>query len=239
MEPYVLCVIFARGGSKGVPRKNIRPLAGKPLLGWAIEKALRSRRIDRVVVSTDDPEIAEVAKSFGAEVPFLRPAELATDEAPEWLSWQHALDTLQADPAEPRVEVIVTVPCTAPLGTTEDVDTIIEALLSDPGADAAIAVTPARRNPYFNMVVLDEKGYARVAIKGDAPVHRRQAAPRIYDIAPVALAARPEFVMRSSLYLEGKVRTVEVPELHGVDIDSELDFAFAEFLLERRRQGLL
>ena len=85
-QAYVVGCIFARGGSKSVPRKNIRPLAGKPLIGYAIQTALASQYIDRVIVSTDDDEIATVAKACGAEVPFMRPAELARDDSPEWLA---------------------------------------------------------------------------------------------------------------------------------------------------------
>ncbi len=90
MKPYVVGAIFARGGSKGVPRKNVRLLAGKPLIAYAIETALASALIDRVIVSTEDSEIATVARQYGAEVPFMRPVDLATDEALEWHAWQHA-----------------------------------------------------------------------------------------------------------------------------------------------------
>ena len=99
-----VAVIFARGGSKGLPGKNIRPLAGKPLIAWAIEHALAVKRIDRVIVSTDSEEIAAVAREYGAEVPFLRPAELARDDSPEWLAWRHALNYfLNVDGVLPEV----------------------------------------------------------------------------------------------------------------------------------------
>ena len=97
MKPYVVGAIFARGGSKGVPGKNLRILAGKPLIAYAIETALASKLIDRVIVSTDDAEIAAVAQQHGAEVPFMRPQELARDDSPEWLSWQHAIRTMESN----------------------------------------------------------------------------------------------------------------------------------------------
>lgn len=105
MKPYVLGAIFARGGSKGVPRKNVRMLAGKPLIAYAIEAARQCPLIDRVIVSTDDAEIADTASAYGADVPFMRPAQLATDTAAEWLAWQHAIQTLQSGP-ESKPEVV-------------------------------------------------------------------------------------------------------------------------------------
>src|SRR5687767_5970077 len=94
MKPHIVGFIFARGGSKGIPRKNIRLLGGKPLIAYSIEAARASRFIERVIVSTDDPEIAKVAQQYGAEIPFIRPAELAQDNSPEWLAWQHAVRSL-------------------------------------------------------------------------------------------------------------------------------------------------
>ncbi len=159
----IVACIFARGGSKGVPRKNIRLLGGKPLIGRAIEAALASSLIDRVIVSTDDAEIAGVARRFGAEIPFMRPAELATDQASEWLAWKHAAQFLRAEPGGAEVGALVSVPTTSPLRITEDVDAAIRAF--DPATtDAVIAVREAQRNPYFNMVRIDSDGYARLVM---------------------------------------------------------------------------
>ena len=232
MKPYVVGFIFARGGSKGVPRKNIRPLAGKPLIAYAIETAQASELIDRVVVSTDDVEIADVAQQYGAEVPFLRPQELARDDSPEWLAWQHAIRTLEVTKDEPKMEVFVCIPPTSPLRAVEDVDACIRTLLES-DADLVITVKPAERNPYFNMVVLDGAGYARLVIPPDRTIYRRQAAPPVYDMTTVAYAAWPEFVLNASSMFEGKVKAVVVPAERALDIDTELDFKFAEFLLRQ------
>lgn len=232
MSPYVIGVIFARGGSKGVPRKNIRPLAGKPLIAYAIETALASELIDRVIVSTDDEEIAEIAQQCGAEVPFMRPSELAQDNSPEWLAWQHAIQMLEAAEGEPKIDVFVCVSPTSPLRAVEDVDACIQTLLES-DADLVITVRPAERNPYFNMVVLDGAGYARLVIPPEQVVHRRQAVPPVYDMTTVAYAARPEFVLSADSMFEGKVKAVVVPAGRALDIDTELDFKFAEFLLEQ------
>jgi len=230
MKPYVVGVIFARGGSKGVPRKNIRPLASKPLIAYAIETALASELIDRVVVSTDDEEIAEIAQQHGAKVPFMRPQELARDDSPEWLAWQHAIRVLEVTKGEPRMDVFVCIPPTSPLRAVEDVNACIKTLLES-DADLVITVKAAERSPYFNMVVLDEQGYARLVVPPDRPIHRRQAVPPVYDMTTVAYAARPGFVLNANSIFEGKVKAVIVPVERALDIDTELDFKFAEFLV--------
>jgi CMP-N-acetylneuraminic acid synthetase len=229
-----LALIPARGGSKGVPRKNIRLLAGKPLIVYSIETALASSKIDRVVVSTDDPEIAEVAKQHGAEVPFMRPQELASDDSPEWLTWQHAVRSLQA--AGDDIELMVCISPTSPLRAVEDVDACIELLLEGE-ADLVCTVKTAQRNPYFNMVVLDQQGYARLAISPTGAIHRRQDAPDVFDMTTVAYAMMPDFLLRATSIFQGNVKSVLVPDERALDIDSELDFKFAEFLLSQRVAG--
>ena len=235
-EGSILALIPARGGSKGVPRKNIKELCGKPLIAYAIETALGSSFIDRVVVSTDDQEIAEVARRYGAEVPFQRPPELATDASPELLTWQHAIRTLNEEKGTSPIEVFVCVPPTAPLRTVADVDSCISALLEDE-ADLVITVRESERNPYFNMVILDEQGGARLVIPPDKTVFHRQDAPPVYDITTVAYAARPEYILNASSILEGNIRAVVVPAERALDIDTETDFMFADFMLKRTLKG--
>jgi len=227
----VVAVIFARGGSKGVPRKNLRLLAGTPLIGHAIAAARTSHLIDRVIVSTDDDEIAAVALSCGAEVPFMRPAELAKDDSPEWAAWQHAVRTIeQLDNQE--ISVLVSIPATAPLRAVEDIDACISMLLGS-DADVVITVTTADRNPYFNMVTLDRDNSARLVIRPERILYHRQDAPEVFDMTTVAFAARKEFVMRATSVFDGKVKAVVVPKERALDIDTELDLAFAEFLMTR------
>jgi N-acetylneuraminate synthase/N,N'-diacetyllegionaminate synthase len=228
---YTIGLICARGGSKGVPRKNLRALSGKPLIGWAIEVARKCPSIDRVVISTEDEEIARVARSYGAEVPFLRPNELAQDDSPELHVWQHVLRTLAAlDDRMP--DLLVNIPAVSPLRAVEDVEACISGLL-DYNADLCITVKPADRNPYFTMMKIDE-GWASPLITPPRPIFRRQDAPEVFDIVPVAYAARADFVLRTQRLLNGKVRAIKVPPERSVDIDTELDLAFVEFLLERK-----
>jgi N-acylneuraminate cytidylyltransferase len=232
MTPRVVGFIFARGGSKGVPRKNIRPLADKPLIAYAIEAALASEFIDTVIVSTDDLEIASVAKKCGAEVPFMRPPELARDDSPEWLSWQHAIREVAKDGSAPAMDVFVSIPTTAPLRSVEDIDACIRKLLTT-DADLVLTVRPADKSPYFNMVTLADNADARLAIVPEKPIYRRQDAPVVYTITTAAYAARPEFILNHSAIFQGKVKAVVVPPERAIDIDTQLDFDFAEFLLKR------
>ena len=137
--------IFARGGSKGLPGKNVRPLLGRPLIAWSVAHALSVSRIRRVIVSTDDPKIARVARDAGAEVPFMRPEELARDDSPEWLAWRHALQWLEAD--EGRLpEAMVSIPTTSPLRLPVDIESCLD-VFSTCGADVVVTVTDAHRNP--------------------------------------------------------------------------------------------
>lgn len=232
-HPYTIGLICARGGSKGVSRKNLRLLGGKPLIGWAIEVAKKCPSLDRIVVSTDDLEIADVARHSGAEVPFMRPRELARDDSPELLSWQHCIQTLTTLNGKVP-EALVAVPATAPLRAVEDVEACI-ANLHQSSADICITVKAAERNPYFTMVTV-ENGWVNMLIKSPNPIFRRQDAPEVFDIVPVAYAARAEYVLRASRLLEGKVRATTVPLERSVDIDTEVDLAFAEFLLHRQTE---
>lgn len=224
-KPMVVCFIFARGGSKGLPGKNTKMLAGKPLIAYSIEMALACPSIQAVIVSTDDPEIAEVARRWGAETPFLRPAELATDTAPEWLAWRHAIRWYERELG--HFDVFLSLPATSPFRAAEDVDACIDALESDPEADLVITVREAERSPYFNMVTVNPDGYAELVISSGKGVNRRQDAPKIYDVTTVAYAARPKYVLQSEGLFEGAVRTVLVPAERALDIDTPYDFELA------------
>jgi len=224
----VVAFVFARGGSKGVPRKNLRLLAGKPLIAHAIGHAKAAAGVDRVVVSTEDPEIADVAREWGAEVPFMRPAELATDEAPEWLAWRHAIEQTG------DVGTFVCVPATAPLRQPGDIEACL-GRLAEGGLDVVFAVTPAAHNPYFNMVTVDGDGLAHLAMQADESHHRRQSAPVMFDITTVCYAARPQFIERADGLFDGRVGVIEVPPERALDIDTEFDFRVAEALLAQQQ----
>ncbi len=227
-----IALICARGGSKGLPGKNIRQLAGRPLIAWAIAIARGVERVSRVIVSTDSDEIAKVALHAGAEVPFKRPPELAMDTSSEWQVWQHALAYLrETDGAYP--DALLVVPATAPLRAVEDVDRCLDAFYGG-DADVVITVTDPHRNPYFNMVTCAPDGRARLVIPPDGTVARRQDAPSIFDMTTVAYVAAPEFVMASRGLFDGRVRSVHVPLERALDVDTFLDFQIAEWMVAAR-----
>jgi len=227
----IVALIFARGGSKGLPGKNIRPLAGRPLLAWAIGQAQAVPRIGRIIVSTDSEQIAAVAREWGAEVPFMRPAELARDDSPEWLAWRHALHYLK-ESAGAYPDAVIVVPATAPLRAPADLENCLDEFTKG-GADMVFTVTDAHRNPYFSMVKRNADGTVGLVIPPQGSVFRRQDAPVVYDITPVAYVARPEYVMSRTGLFEGRARVVHVPPERAVDIDTLLDFRIAELLVSK------
>lgn len=234
-KPYTLGLICARGGSKGVPRKNVRVLGGRPLIAWSIDAAQQCPELDRLIVSTDDAEIAEVARACGAEVPFMRPAEFASDTASEWLVWRHAIQAM-TDELGFRPEVLVNIPPTSPLRLPADISACWRQLCGT-DADVVITVREAARNPYYNMVFLDEAGLARLVIPPTVEMHQRQGAPAVFDITTVAYAARTSHVLARDSIFAGKVRAVSVPVERSLDIDTEYDWLVAEALIRARQGG--
>ncbi len=219
--------IFARGGSKGLPGKNIKPLAGKPLLQYSIDTALASPSIDKVFVSTDDADISKVAIDSGA-VLIERPDELATDTSPEWLSWRHAIEW--AGKHHDEFDGFVSLPATSPLRSVEDVEAAIEKR-SKVDADICISVTPASRSPFFNMVKRTGDGLVELVNKPESDVTRRQDATEVFDITTVVYATTSEFVLNNYGLFSGKVTSIEVPKARAVDIDDIYDFRMAEAIL--------
>lgn len=223
--------IFARGGSRGLKNKNILNFAGKPLIAWTIELGLANPRIGRVIVSTDSPEIADVACKYGAEVPFLRPPELATDTSPELHSWKHALKFLQ-DTEGALPKIFLSLPCTAPLRIQEDIDRNLDRLIES-DSDFAISVSPSTRSPYFNMVHLDPAWAANLVIRTEKTYSRRQDVPETFDITTVAYSARSQFILETDNLMGGKVCASIVDRERAIDIDDLLDFEIAEYLFKK------
>lgn len=224
--------IFARGGSKGLPGKNIKPLAGKPLLQYSIDTALASPSIDKVFVSTDDTDIAKVAIESGA-ILIERPAELATDTSPEWLSWRHAIEW--ANEHYGTFDGFVSLPATSPLRGVVDVEAAIEKRCNV-DADICISVTSATRSPFFNMVKETRDGFVELVNKPDSDVTRRQDAPEVFDITTVVYATTPEFVSNHYGLFSGKVTSIEVPKERAVDIDDIYDFKLAEAIVQEYQE---
>jgi CMP-N-acetylneuraminic acid synthetase len=227
-----IAFIFARGGSKGLPGKNIRPLVGKPLIAWSIEHAKAVKRIHRIIVSTDSEEIAAVARQYGAETPFMRPEELARDDSPEWLAWRHALNYLHKSEGT-LPDAMVSVPVTAPLRESGDIECCLDDFAQG-GADIVVTVSEAHRSPYFNMVKRNDDGTVSLVIPPAKNVSRRQDAPAVFDMATVVYVASPLFVLTKDALFEGRVRAVTVPVERAIDIDTLFDFQIAECLMKGR-----
>ena len=227
--------IFARGGSKGLPNKNIKILQGKPLIAWSIEQALAVNKINRVVVSTDSRKIADIAITHGAEVPFIRPPELSSDNAPEMLAWRHALLELKAAEGE-YPEIFLSTPSTSPLRASEDIEKCINLYLdNESSTDVVVAVTDAHRNPYFNMVRINDDGFTDIVIKPESNITRRQDTDILYDLTTVAYVVRASFIFSFDSLFKGRVRSVKVPLERSIDIDTQFDFDIAEFLMSKKQ----
>jgi len=225
--------IFARGGSKGLPRKNIKMLGGKPLIAHSIQTALESEFVDRVIVSTDDKEIAEIAKEYGAEVPFIRPSELASDSSSEFAAWQHAIAEYENIYKE-NIDIFVSLPPTSPLRSTQDVDKCIQKYLGLQ-SDVIVTVKEASRSPYFNMLRHDEMGYAHIVnqTEGGQLYTRRQDVPTVFDMTTVAYVSSSKYILNNQSLFSGSVQTVLIPDERAIDIDTLIDFEFAEYLYEK------
>jgi CMP-N-acetylneuraminic acid synthetase len=221
----LLALIPARGGSKGVPRKNIRPFCGKPLLQWAIDSALVAASVDQVVVSTDDPEIAEVAKAGGAEVPFLRPAELASDTAPGIAPVLHALEQL------PQVSDVLLLQPTSPLRTSADIEAIV-ALRQRSGRESAVSLTPSAKHPAW-MYSVNQEERLESLLQFDEAQCRQRLLPAYLLNGALYLASR-DFLLRERSFIGDDTVGYVMPAERSVDIDTPLDWKWAELLMEQQ-----
>lgn len=218
----VLAVIPARGGSKGVPRKNIRELAGKPLIAWTIEEAKKSKYIDRLILSSEDEEIIDVAKKWGCEVPFVRPKELAQDETPGIEPVLHAVNMLTG------YDYVVLLQPTSPLRNSEDIDGSIEMCLYKQ-ALSCVSVTEVDKNPYW-MYFLNAKNHMEPVINNSRNYKNRQEIPRIYALNGSVYISNIEQLIAVKSFVESKTIAYPMPKIRSVDIDDEVDFQVAEYL---------
>ncbi|HEY3345184.1 MAG TPA: acylneuraminate cytidylyltransferase [Anaerolineaceae bacterium] len=232
-RPDVLAVIPARGGSKGIPRKNIRDFAGYPLIAYSIAAALRSQCVTRTIVSTDDEEIAEVARQYGAEVPFLRPAEHAQDNTLDLPVFQHALAWMAAK-EDYHPQVVVQLRPTSPVRPPDLVDRAVEALLSNPAADSVRGVVPAGQNPH-KMWQLDASGriLPLLQVKGIAEPYNapRQVLPPVFWQTGHIDAIRPSAILGQGSMSGQVVFPVMIDPRYTVDLDNLNDWQRAEWLV--------
>lgn len=228
-----LCTICARGGSKGVPGKNLRPLLGKPLIAHTLEQAKKSGLFAAIAVSSDSPEILEAARCHGADILVQRPDEMATDSAPKVPAIRHCLETAERELGR-SVPVFVDLDATSPLRLPEDIVGAVR-LLESSGASSVITGAPARRSPYFNLVELDAAGVPRVAKQLATPLTRRQDAPHCFDMnASIYVWRRDVFLANPAVFYDD-TRLFEMPEERSTDIDSELDWDIVQLVMQRRK----
>lgn len=233
----VLCVISARGGSEGVPGKNVRPMLGRPLIARAVDCALAAPEIGEVHISTDSPAIADAGRAAGARIPFMRPADLARPDTGKFQVWKHALAACEALYGV-NYDLYVDLDCTNPLIEPSDVSGTIAQFrrLRDEGreVDAVFTVAAARRNPYFNLVEPDAEGALRMSKTAGSTVLSRQKAPPVFEHVAGVYVLDAQYVRHSSHLLEGRAFGYQVPDTKSMDIDTELDFEIIEFLLRQR-----
>jgi CMP-N,N'-diacetyllegionaminic acid synthase len=226
----ILAVITARGGSKGIPRKNLRSFGGKPLIAHTIEcaRALSEKFCD-VIVSTDNPEIADVSRSFGAEVPFMRPAELAYDETASLPVIRHAMEFIERRDAVP-VDWVLTLQPTSPLRAVADVAALIDAV-ADGAPTAAVTVTEVVNGHPLKLRCVEE-GWLRAWDRGEiSGIRRQDLKPQAYKTNGAGYLTRRDMVFERNTLYGPYVRPVLMPPERSVDIDTEFDFVVAEALL--------
>jgi len=228
----ILCSICARGGSKGVINKNIKLLNNKPLIAYTIEQALSSQLFEHVVVSTDSDEIAKTAKNYGAEVFFKRSAELSSDTAGKLSVIQDAF--LRSETFfDKRFDYLVDLDATAPLRNIDDIIDSFQQFI-DHDNDNLITGMVSRRSPYFNLVEVNKNGQVSLSKKQNKGILRRQDVPKSYDMnASIYIWKREVLLNNKTLFLE-KTGLYIMPEERSIDIDSDLDFRFVEFMMRNK-----
>jgi CMP-N,N'-diacetyllegionaminic acid synthase len=221
----VLAVIPARGGSKGIPRKNIKILGGKPLIAWTIEAALKAPSINRLIVSTEDEEIAAVAEQFGAEVPFKRPIAIAQDDTPGLDPVLHAIEN------SPGSDWVLLLQPTSPLRSVDDIEGIIE-LCQEKGASSAVSVAEVSKHPVW-MYQRSSDMRLQPLIPNRREITRRQDLPSVFALNGALYLARTDWLIGNQGFIGPETLGYEMPVERSVDLDTPLDWLWVEYLIER------
>lgn len=228
----VLALVPARGGSKGVKRKNLRHLGGKPLLNWTLEVALNCSTIDRVLLSTDDIEIAEAGLSAGADVPFLRPDELAGDHTPDFAVFEHAMEWLERNESS-NPDIVVWLRPTSPLRVSEDIEKAVQ-ILQVNKCHAVRSVCLVEHHPYWMKELDNGKLSALISGMDENHFPQRQTLPPVYRLnGAVDVISRRAAFQHKALFA-GDICGYQMPADRSVDLDTEMDFEIAEFLLRKK-----
>jgi len=224
----VLAIIPARGGSKGVQRKNIREVAGKPLIAWTIEEANKSKYIDRLILSSEDDEIITIAKQWGCEVPFVRPQELAEDETPGIEPVIHAIKTLRD-----KYDYVVLLQVTSPLRSVEDIDGCLELMIKQ-GAISCVSVTEPEKSPYWMYKMSKSSHRLDPLIPQDRDISCRQDLPKVYALNGAVYVNRCDYLINTKKMINDETIGYMMPKERSVDIDTEADFVYLNYILSKK-----
>jgi len=231
----ILLTVCARGGSKGVKNKNIKQLMGEPLISHTIKVAKKWNKAAKIICSTDSDRIAEIAIKYGIKVPFMRPKELASDEAGKIAVIRHAL--LECERIyDTKYDVVVDLDVTSPIRTNKDLNKCLN-IFKSKNVDVLLSVVEARKNPYFNMLEINKQGFAEISKKLPNKLLRRQDAPKVYSANASIYFYKRNFLLNeknTSPLSSKKVAVYVMSEISAVDIDNELDFKFIEFLIKEK-----
>ncbi len=228
----ILGSICARGGSKGVKNKNARPLMKKPLIAYTIDAFKAWGKADRIICSTDSEEIRQMAIYYGAEAPFIRPEELATDNSGKLEVFQHMLNYCENEEKK-KYNFFYDLDVTAPLRTVKDIDNAFNKLIES-DADLIISAYKSKKNPYNEMIELDKDGYAHFSKKGDKIIYSKNKASEVYSLNASIYIFRRDFLINTSDEMAGKTILYEMTD-NIIDIDREIDFEFIEFMLKSKK----
>ena len=228
-----LCTICARGGSKGVKGKNVRLLLGKPLIAHSIEQARASGLFEAIAISSDCDIILEIAREWSADYLIKRPDELATDQAAKLPVIRHCAAEVERQKGY-CFDVIVDLDATSPLRSVEDIHKAV-ALLEESGAGNVITAMPSRRSPYFNLVELNANGVVELSKPLKTAIVRRQDTPKCYDMNASIYVWKRQVLFSSDTIFNDNTQLYVMLEEHSIDIDSELDFVFVEFLMSHNK----
>jgi len=226
----ILAVITARGGSKGLPNKNLLLLAGRPLVAWSVLQAKASRYVDRVIFSSEDARLIKAAKAAGADVPFVRPKELAQDSTPGMLPFLHAITAIPE-----KYDYVMLLQPTSPLREPEDIDACIRLCMAS-GAPACVSVKEVSDNPYWTYR-LGASGRLRSTMGCRKTIERRQDLPKVYALNGSIYIAEREHVLRKKTFITPRTAGYVMPEERSADIDTAIDFKLVELLLKEKRRG--
>ncbi len=224
----VLAVIPARGGSKGVKRKNIRVTGGKPLIAWAISEAKKSKLIDRLICSSDDQQIIETAQEWGCDVPFVRPKELATDNVQANDVVIHSLEMLPE-----KYDIVVLLQPTSPLMLAEDIDGSIQKCIEH-NASACVSMSITEKHPYLMYDLNDDGSLRQFVADASIKLRQRQDLPKVFMINGAIWVAKSQWFMKVKDFISAETIGYEMPQTRSLDIDTEMDLLISDVLLSKR-----